>query len=167
MAEDQSSVRKSWWFLVGIIAGALGGLTLWLLLRERKRPEKPLSPSAGKGNRDEILIEGPTSIPVEATPRGEVEKEVPFEVSRLSRPYLEAVLSNLDACSQEWHEAAWVRFGTTGKGLRPNYQIESESGKEYKTFSGNTHARRASSQPFRPENLTLRRYSRQELASHT
>ena len=54
-------------------------------------------------------------------------------VAQLSKPFLEKVLTNMAKDTE-----SKVLFGTTGKGIRPNYQIEYKDGR-IAAFTGSGH----------------------------
>lgn len=58
-------------------------------------------------------------------------------VARLSKTFLEKVLKNMAGDSE-----SKVLFGTTGKGIRPNYQIEFKDGQVI-SFTGSGHKPKA------------------------
>jgi len=58
-------------------------------------------------------------------------------VAQLSKTFLEKVLKNMAADSE-----SKVLFGTTGKGIRPNYQIEYKDG-QIASFTGSGHKPKA------------------------
>ncbi len=73
--------------------------------------------------------------------------------SVLGRPFLRKVLANF----RGRHDAR-VRFGITGNGIQPNYQIEyqPEGGKPARTlaFRGSTHKPYGINEPFNEERIS-------------
>ena len=56
-------------------------------------------------------------------------------VTKLDRLFLRNVLDNM-----RWNEAATVRFGLTGQGIKPNYQV-TFPGYKPRTFMGLSHGK--------------------------
>ncbi|WP_020588157.1 hypothetical protein [Desulfobacter curvatus] len=69
-------------------------------------------------------------------------------VAQLSKPFLEKVLKNM-AVDPE----SKVLFGTTGKGIRPNYQIEFKDG-QIVSYTGSGHKPKASPKGQGAKNLS-------------
>lgn len=69
-------------------------------------------------------------------------------VAQLSKTFLEKVLKNMAVDSE-----SKVLFGTTGKGIRPNYQIEFKDG-QVVSFTGSGHKPKASPKGQGAKNLS-------------
>ncbi len=69
-------------------------------------------------------------------------------VAQLSKNFLEQVLKNMAVDSE-----SKVLFGTTGKGIRPNYQVEFNDG-QIISFSGSGHKPKANSPGQGAKNLS-------------
>lgn len=79
-------------------------------------------------------------------------------VAQLSKPFLEKVLKNMAVDSE-----SKVLFGTTGKGIRPNYQIEFKEG-QVVSFTGSGHKPKATPKGQGAKNLSAP-FSFQEIAA--
>lgn len=79
-------------------------------------------------------------------------------VAQLSKTFLEKVLKNMAVDSE-----SKVLFGTTGKGIRPNYQIEFKDG-QVVSFTGSGHKPKATPKGQGAKNLSAP-FSFQEIAA--
>ena len=71
----------------------------------------------------------------------------PNRISELGMKFLKSVLDNMNT------EDTKIRFGTTGQGIKPNYQV-SYPEKEPITFSGRNHEKFSGSDRFEENNLS-------------
>ena len=79
--------------------------------------------------------------------------------------YFKGVLGNMVAlgCGPRRSDQAAIRFGNTGGGHAPNYQIELPGG-EKRCFNGMGHKEASSgSDEFAPANLSVERFSYQDV----
>jgi len=141
-------------FIIGLTAGLTSGLVVWLWSRHKRQQVKNLPES-----HPHILLE--TTWPEAEQPEEAVLSA--FDPSNLSSGYIHAVIQNLEDCALKWNEPAAVKFVTTGKGIRPGYQIETASGNQFQTFSGSNHLQRSPERKFNPKNLTIRHYTKDDL----
>ena len=68
----------------------------------------------------------------------------------MNEEYWDSVISNME-------KGDYVRFGTTGRGIRPNYQVSSQSGK-IRTYLGQDHER-ANEPKYNEARITKREFS--------
>jgi len=145
-------------FIIGLAAGVAFGLFIRQWMKDNRQ----------RGQRDhthqEVLLEV-------AQPRGsepELAQVEEFNMAKMNPNYISAVLENLEACEQAWGEPAYVRFATTGKGIKPGYQIKAVSGVSFQTFAGRNHAQRSPNQRLsnrapRTPHLTTKKYTKEDL----
>jgi len=147
-------------FIIGLAAGVAFGLIIRQWMKENRQ----------RGQRDLDLTyqEVPLEVPQPRGSEPELAQVEEFNMSKMNPNYISAVSENLEDCEQTWGEPAYVRFVTTGKGIRPGYQIEAVSGVNFQTFAGRNHVqrnpnRRLSNRAPRTPHHTTKKYTKEDL----
>jgi len=177
-------------FIIGLATGVAFGLFIRQWMKENRQrglrdldltyQEVPLEVPQPRGSEPELvqveeinmakMSRGGSNISTKASlPEGEISSE-DCSPALETRPYyyISAVLENLEACEQAWGEPAYVRFVTTGKGIKPGYQIKAVSGVNFQTFAGRNHVQRSPNQRLsnrapRTPHLTTKKYTKEDL----
>lgn len=153
-------------FIISLAAGvAFGGFFV-----EKHIIRQWMKENRQRGQRDLDLTyqEVPLEVPQPRGSEPELAQVEEFNMAKTSPKYISAVSENLEACEQAWGEPAYVRFVTTGKGIRPGYQIEAVSGVNFQIFAGRNHVQRSPNQRLsnrapRTPHLTTKKYTKEDL----
>ena len=142
-------------FIIGLAAGVAFGLIIRQWMKENRQ----------RGQRDLDLTyqEVPLEVPQPRGSEPELSKVEEIDLAKMSPNYISAVSENLEDCEQAWGEPAFVRFVTTGKGIRPGYQIEAVSGVNFQTFAGSNHVQRSPNRRLSTAHLTTKKYTKEDL----
>jgi hypothetical protein len=142
-------------FMIGIAAGVAFGLIIRQWMKENRQ----------RGQRDLELThqEVPLEVPQPRGPEAELSTVEEIDLSKTSPNYISAVSENLEDCEQAWGEPSFVRFVTTGKGIRPGYQVEAISGVNFQTFAGSNHVQRSPNRRLSTAQLTKKKYTKEDL----
>jgi hypothetical protein len=139
--------------------GLAGGVAFGLIIRHWMEANR----QRGQHDLDLTYREVPLEVPLSQSPEPELSMIEEINLTKMSPNYINAVSENLEECEQAWGEPAFVRFVTTGKGIRPGYQIEAISGLNYQTFVGSNHVQRSPNRRFNTVHLTTTKYTKEDL----